>query len=782
MRYSQHTLGVVAITAAATNSVSAFSWSNIGIGRLPGKIRINNGIGNGGMNANPPNGPKDDMHWMNMDDDGGGDGGMMGASILGIFIIDNVNIRSSNTNSHVKETKDLEEVEEEMITRANLGTRGGSTNTATPTHTPPKLISEDVVAGSKASLETTTSYWSNALKNAQQKVKNILPTKKGEGKSQEDEVLEELRTTPIQSVTTPSEILPPAILRSAVQRSGLLGKTLHPSRVKECAKDLKQWYHQKGYILHSVTGATLNVDDDGKGIATLNVEEPVVNDVPVSIQFAKEVLIDPDSDDEGDEETSTTTMRKYRQKLERRKGRPLRLDEWQSIASTLNTTLIPTSGRTRPSVLSSRLRLHPQQHFQWNANRWRNIASSGIFSKIWRATPLQMDDGTVQLQIVAQESPPRNLEYGITKSLYTGHWEGELDFKHENLLGGGESLGMVVRRGARDPIPSISLRFSDDKFGMSGGYDVDAFSEYIATGREMEVNNVRAEGSNSEEEDTDADGNTASPSANTFEDDTLLGRKGVKVSLRGPIPQSIILRSSASASVEQTSTRRGAKESIASAMMGLGPITRDLHLGARASFLTKTTAGARLGVENKDLSSKSLLPYSSTTATSRQIFPLLTNSRARADSGRGVDLAIQHTLTAATQHLPLHEANAAGVAARVRGYPMSANGAVDSALTGTAEIRIPLTLRIPFLKKEKQVNLRQDGNVVLFGDYLVATRKTGPGERGYGYRKDDVFGKSSVGIGVRKTIQGIPLKYDFSLTRDGKVGAFFGLGQDWDIL
>jgi hypothetical protein len=41
--------------------------------------------------------------------------------------------------------------------------------------------------------------------------------------------------------------------------------------------------------------------------------------------------------------------------------------------------------------------------------------------------------------------------------------------------------------------------------------------------------------------------------------------------------------------------------------------------------------------------------------------------------------------------------------------------------------------------------------------------------------------KTSVGIGLRKGIQGIPIKYDLSYTRDGKIRAFFGLGRDFDV-
>lgn len=140
-----------------------------------------------------------------------------------------------------------------------------------------------------------------------------------------------------------------------------------------------------------------------------------MSSMPLDIRFAKEVPIDPESG-------QTTTRRKYREKLERRRGRPLRQEEWMAIAKQLNSTLIEAEGRTNPHTLSTRMGMEPGGHFRWDGMQWQKIAGSGIFSKIWRTNPVQMGDGTVQMQVLCQESPPRNLEYGISKSLYTGHW------------------------------------------------------------------------------------------------------------------------------------------------------------------------------------------------------------------------------------------------------------------------------------------------------------------------------------------------------------------------
>ena len=339
-------------------------------------------------------------------------------------------------------------------------------------------------------------------------------------------------------------------------------------------------------------------------------------------------------------------------------------------------------------------------------------------------------------------------------------------------MGGGESLGVVVRRGAKDPEPSVTLRFSDDKFGMKGGYDAQIFREHIAVDDDK---NAPKQGQQRESTDFNVDVNdddtendappipSVSASSN---DDSLLCRQGVKFSLRGPIPTNIVQQSSVSAGVERTSTRKGKHESIGSATLSLGPFVNYLPLGARASMATSASTGARVGEER-------LLPYSSASVTSRQIFPLFTEKSSSATTGKEVNFALQHTLMAATNHFPRHEANAAGFAARIRGYSGSSNGPVDSSVTGSAEVRIPVTIPI------QRGKIQQDGSVVLFGDWMLANHQTSGGTRGFA--KDDLFGKSSIGVGFRKSVQGIPLKYDVALTKDGKVGAFVSLGQDWEI-
>ena len=98
-----------------------------------------------------------------------------------------------------------------------------------------------------------------------------------------------------------------------------------------------------------------------------------------------------------------------------------------------------------------------------------------------------------------------------------------------------------------------------------------------------------------------------------------------------------------------------------------------------------------------------------------------------------------------------------GIAAQIRGA--SPDGYVSSSVKGTAELRLPLT--VPRVG---------DGGVVVFGDWFFVQQDHG----------SPFYSKSSVGIGVRKNVQGIPLKYDLCYSNDGKIKQMFGLGPDFD--
>ena len=363
--------------------------------------------------------------------------------------------------------------------------------------------------------------------------------------------------------------------------------------------------------------------------------------------------------------------------------------------------------------------------FQWDSTRWKKVASSGIFSNVLQVAPRRMKDGTVQLQVFATEPPPRHLEYGLGKSLYSGSWEGEVDFEHKNLFGGGEVVGLMVRRGTKDIEPSIKLRYTDDHLGLEGGFECEIFSDFLGDSESID------EKENHEED--------------------LSFRKGFGIRVHNPINTDIIKNSISSISIERASSKGGTYEDIGSSTLTLGPFRSMLPFDARASLVTSLTGGVRLGRQGND--NDSVLPYTSGSVTARQILPLSPTTF----KGKAPLLALQHTIAKSTNNFPRHEAKAMGVSSQIRGCIPEAS--VCSSIKGTAEVRLPL-----------QAPMLGSSAVVLFSDwYRVQTVPAGPFD-----------GKSSIGVGFRKLFQGLPLKYDVCYTSDRRIKTMFGLGPDFD--
>lgn len=335
----------------------------------PSWTHIFKGVGGNNFPPSPPSGTSHHSFFEDGDDSSPRNN-LLAASFMGMLDTTEGVISLPDLEAEEEEYLDMNSVQDsvEDSTEHMKDLRGGSTKSSS---------TNDVVAGAKSSMQTTVSYWSHAIESFKGKVKNTFGRKKK--KAQEEEEID-LAKVNIEDIQAPkSDILPDVVIKRAAQRSGLLGSTLRADRVNECARQLKKFYMQRGYVLHSVTGATLHTENR---TATLNVQEPVLAKTPVAITFAKEVPIDPETGE-------TTTRRKLREKIERRKGRPLRGDEWNKISNNLNTTLIEANGRTNARTLSKRLGLRPGKHFCWKGERWQRIAQSGIFSKIWQANPVR---------------------------------------------------------------------------------------------------------------------------------------------------------------------------------------------------------------------------------------------------------------------------------------------------------------------------------------------------------------------------------------------------------
>ena len=599
--------------------------------------------------------------------------------------------------------------------------RGGSTSTK-------KKSSDDLVKGSQAAIAKTTTFWKTSMDNVRQRTGQLFKSK--EQKKQE-ELLEQLKTMPIRAVSVPNTtVLPPDVISMAVKRSGLIGSPLRTDRVQELARNLKRYYARKGYVLHTVTGATLNANT---ATAEIEVEEPEVSRVPVGITACKEMVIDSESGE-------LMTFRQYREKHVQKKT--FGYDRIEK--KDLNTTFVETEGRTKPSRIAKALQLHPGKPFQWDGTRWQKIVHSGVFSRVLRAAPERLPDGTVKLQMYVTEPPPRHLEYGLGKSLYTGSWEGEIDFEHKNLFGGGETVALMVRRGTKDAEPSIRVRFSDEKFGLEGGYDIEAFNDFIGDSKNEEATPGKGAGE-------------MSPSTNDENYDALLHRRGATFRLNNPINAKHVHNSVASVSLERTSTTTGIHENIGSATLTIGPFRQYLPMDARSSVSTSITGGSRFA--EKDISESpsriniKLLPYSSISATTRQVLPLTTPREGRPP----VTLALQHTAATSTFNLPRHEANAMSISAQIRGA--SPDGRSSSTVKGTTELRVPVS--VPRLG---------EAAVVLFGDWFYV--QSDP--------RSPFYSKSSIGVGVRKNVQGLPLKFDVCYSSEGKIKQMFGLGSDFE--
>ena len=98
-----------------------------------------------------------------------------------------------------------------------------------------------------------------------------------------------------------------------------------------------------------------------------------------------------------------------------------------------------------------------------------------------------------------------------------------------------------------------------------------------------------------------------------------------------------------------------------------------------------------------------------------------------------------------------------GNAAQIRGA--SPDGPTSSAIKGTTEVRVPVG-----------VPLLGSGTVVFFGDWFYCQKDL----------KSPFYSKSSIGVGIRKPIQGLPLKYEVCYSKEGGIKTMFGLSPDFD--
>lgn len=321
--------------------------------------------------------------------------------------------------------------------------------------------------------------------------------------------------------------------------------------------------------------------------------------------------------------------------------------------------------------------------------------------------------------------------------------------------------------------------------------------------------------------------------------DSEVIRKGASLMIQNPLSSFGIQKSITEVSAERLISTSGKSENIISTNLGLGPFVRSLPREGRHSIMFAVGVGSRLGgivwgepisispnsnnvgdmvdrahppAASGTTTSLSLpfrvsgsIPFTHASATVREVFPFSTASLVGRSNGsvtkdRSITLALRHTVSACTDTIPTTKAMAHAAAHKVRGYSATSTrgdappsnddttnrGSFDSSifhgyqgmLMGTTEVRIPVTLPTN--------RFTQDASIVIFGDWLFAkeldTYEVGTAPTPLvPFVRPKVTRKSSVGIGLRKTIQGFPLQYDISLTEQGRIGAFLNFGRDFDV-
>lgn len=649
---------------------------------------------------------------------------------------------------------------------------------------------------------------------------------------QEQEKL--LSITHVTSVCAPSsDLLPLEVITQSSKQANLIGGTLTPETMERTASLINQWYWNQGYVMNSVTGATLvpGKANEGGGKVELKVREVKLAKSRSSVDIRFVDRCDNANTEAGVEIITLPALTNDHQVQ-------------NSDSSPQYQKYKLTSGRTRPLKVARMVQLSPGSQFRILPEKWSRLVAlpggtfgggggkSAIFSAIHAVQPVPTKDGkdTVNIEILASENKPYvSMEYGVTKSLYSDQWEGELDLKHGNTFGGGEVATLNVRKGKSGNNKSVGkdgvshsmmkswgdqltggplnwrMSIKDDAFGGGdSGYDVQIFRDHLGVSGMM--NDVKDE---------------------QVHEEDCPQRTGGSVRLRLPrqtLPHAV------SASFERINQSISAPtasrtQSMASATMNIGPcrcgesfLKRSFH-NVRSALSASITAGARWDAASTSSETATVdtktRPYATGTITSQHIIPLVSYHFGNRDNGT-VNFAMRHVLSAASMHLPRHEAIILGLASRVRGYKYnyqshslqpqkvvakqvqrswkflqgSSDGqtrppiAVSKAISGTMEVRVPLHP----LSKRDESNLGTEGSLssilsgdmVLFGDWSISQAQTQSSSHQDQY-DTALLRHSSIGIGFRKRVQGIPLKMDACITEHGARGVFFGIGQDFGV-
>ena len=213
-----------------------------------------------------------------------------------------------------------------------------------------------------------------------------------------------LSSTTIQCVSAPeSDILPPDVITQCAKESKLIGGKLTSETLETTADLINSQYAERGYLMNSVTGATLvpssgAKDDAGVGRVELKVREVKMAKPSVCLRFVEKVT---DVNATAEDENVVT------------------LPSQSTDRSEEHYKTVP--GRTRPSKVARLTNLRPGAHFRIDTERWAPLAASTsdgvlggagtatprkgsqLFSAIHAVRPVPTGEGdTVELEIIGE--------------------------------------------------------------------------------------------------------------------------------------------------------------------------------------------------------------------------------------------------------------------------------------------------------------------------------------------------------------------------------------------
>ena len=637
-----------------------------------------------------------------------------------------------------------------------------------------------------------------------------LGKKKDDTSSTAKDQEEVLRSTTIQSVTAPtSSLLPSDVITQSATDAKLIGGTLDPESLELTAIAINRWYADNGYVLNSVTGATLipAVTDDNddesssnQGRVELKVKEVKLaktsqSSFPLKLRFVERV-----NDNENEENVINLPVKS----TEKSQSNEEQQQKFKSI-----------SGSTRAKKIARMAALEPGSHFRILPNKWSKLVAypggvfgagggrSAIFSQIHAIRPIpeksSQGDDTVSIEIIASENKPyAALEYGLTKSLYNDKWEGEFDLKHTNAFGGGEVATFNVRKGHsngritnRSNKKETSHKWAQRLNGgplswrmtikdSYAGFDLNLFQDNVGIGGPSPIKKHQ----NAVEEESGMD------VVRSDESDRNPMRIGATMRFRLPPSMKRKLK----ASVVSATFERINEQSIASTSVGVGPFRFNPFSSLQSLFSASITTGVRSISDGS--AEAGVVPYAAGTCTSHQIMPL---------GSSPASFALRHVASGGTKYLPRHEAISLGLSSKVRGYnynyqtPTTETPSIEEpreqgrwqavkkflrggndahairpsiatskALSGTME------LRVPFMASSEGLRPIFSGTFLLFGDWSLTQAHTP--SSAIENENTAPLRCSSAGVGLRKVVQGIPIKVDACITEHGSRGVFFGIG------